>query len=368
MTHLNRRRLIGAGLATMAAATVAYAATPKRPLIVGHRGAPGYLPEHTIPGYELAIKMGADFIEPDVVSTLDGQLIVRHEPLLSVTTDVADRPEFAGRKRTRTLDGIETTDFFTCDFNLAEIKTLRARQAFANRDHSHDGLYQVQTLQEVIDLAQAKSRETGRTIGLYPEIKHPTFHQQLGLAIEDKLLDMLKRAGLDKASSPVIIQSFETANLKYLRRKTTIRLMQLIDGSDTDPDTGAMILQPPSDKPYDWVVAGRAGDNLDQFSAAGLKDIATYADIVAPWKRHLLSFAKGQPVRRKEIVDNAHACGLQVHSWTMRNDQLDPYYNGDAQKEYFDLFDLGVDGLFTDFADTGVKARDAWMNGRTLSV
>ena len=368
MMHLNRRRLIGAGLATMAAATVAYAASPKRPLIVGHRGAPGYLPEHTIPGYELAIKMGADFIEPDVVSTLDGHLIVRHEPLLSVTTDVASRPEFAGRKRTRTLDGIETTDFFTCDFTLAEIKTLRARQAFAGRDHSHDGLYQVQTLQEVIDLAQTKSRETGRTIGLYPEIKHPTFHQQLGLAIEDKLLDTLNRAGLDKASSPVIIQSFETANLKYLRRKTTIRLMQLIDGSDTDPDTGAMILQPPSDKPYDWVVAGRAGDNRDHLSPDGLRDIATYADIVAPWKRHLLSFAKGQPVRCKDIIDNAHACGLQVHSWTMRNDQLDPYYNGDAEKEYFDLFDLGLDGLFTDFADTGVKARDAWMKAGTPSV
>ncbi len=358
--HINRRRLIGAGLATMAAATVAYAATPKKPLIVGHRGAPGYLPEHTIPGYELAIKMGADFIEPDVVSTSDGHLIVRHEPLLSVTTDVVNHPEFADRKRTRKLDGIDTTDFFTSDFTLAEIKTLRAKQAFANRDHSHDGLYQIQTLQEVIDLVQAKSRDTGRVIGIYPEIKHSTFHQALGLAIEDKLLDTLKRADLDKASSPVIIQSFEAANLKYLRGKTTIRLMHLIDGSDTDPDTGAMILKAPSDKPYDWVVAGRAGDNHDQLSPAGLSEIATYADIVAPWKRHLISFAKGKPVRHKEIIDNAHARGLQVHTWTMRNDQLDPYYKGDAQAEYFDLFDMGVNGVFTDFADAGVKARDAW--------
>lgn len=348
----------------MAAATVAYAASPKRPLIVGHRGAPGYLPEHTIPGYELAIKMGADFIEPDVVSTSDGHLIVRHEPLLSVTTDVVNRPEFADRKRTRTLDGIETTDFFTCDFTLAEIKTLRARQAFEDRDHSHDGLYQIQTLQEVIDLAQAKSRETGCAIGVYPEIKHSTFHQQLDLPIEDKLLDTLNRAGLDKASSPVIIQSFETANLKYLRGKTKVRLMQLIDGSDTDPDTGAMILKPPSDKPYDWVVADRAEDNRDQLSPAGLKAIAAYVDIVAPWKRHLISFAKGQLVRRMDIVDNAHACGLQVHSWTMRNDRLDPYYKDNAQAEYYDLFDMGVDGLFTDFADAGVRARDAWMAGR----
>ncbi len=368
MTQLNRRRLIGAGLATMAAATVAYAATPKKLLIVGHRGAPGYLPEHTIPGYDLAIKMGADFIEPDVVSTSDGHLIVRHEPLLSVTTNIIDHPEFADRKRTRKLDGIDTTDFFTCDFTLAEIKTLRAKQAFVNRDHSHDGLYQIQTLQEVIDLAQAKSRETGRAIGIYPEIKHSSFHQALGLTIEDKLLDTLNRAGLDKASSPVIIQSFETANLKYLRKKTTIRLMHLIDGSDTDPDTGAMILKPPSDKPYDWVVAGRAGDNHDQLSSAGLSEIATYADIVAPWKRHLLSFASGKPVYRRDIIDNAHARSLQVHTWTMRNDQLDPYYKGDAQKEYFDLFDLGVDGVFTDFADTGVKARDAWAGALNPQV
>lgn len=343
-------------------------AIPKKPLIVGHRGAPGYLPEHTIPGYELAIKMGADFIEPDVVSTSDGYLIVRHEPLLSVTTDVMNRPEFASRKRTRKLDCIDTTDFFTCDFTLAEIKTLRARQAFKDRDHSHDGLYQVQTLQEVIDLVQAKSRETGRAIGLYPEIKHPSFHQALGLAIEDKLLDTLTRGGLDKASSPVIIQSFETANLKYLRRKTTIRLMQLIDGSGIDPDTGAIILQPPSNKPYDWVLAGRVGDNRDQLSPAGLSEIANYANIVAPWKRHLLSFAKGKPVRRRDIIDNARACGLQVHTWTMRDDQLDSYYKDDAQKEYFDLFDLGVDGVFTDFADTGVKARENWPGALNFQV
>ena len=346
----------------------AITAAPRKPLIIGHRGASGYLPEHTIPGYELAIKMGADFIEPNVVSTSDGHLIVRHEPLLSVTTDVADRPEFTSRKRTHKLDGIDTTDFFTCDFTLAEIKTLRAKQAFKDRDHSHDGLYQVQTLREVIDLVQAKSREMGRPIGLYPEIKHPSFHRSLGLAIEDRLLDTLTRAGLDKASSPVIIQSFETANLKYLRRKTTIRLMQLIDGFGIDPDTGAMILQPPTDKPYDWVLAGRAGDNRDQLSPAGLSEIASYADIVAPWKRHLLSFAKGKPVRRRDIIDNAHACGLQVHTWTMRNDQLDPYYKDDAQKEYFDLFDLGVDGVFTDFADTGVKARENWPGALNFQV
>ncbi len=365
MVDLNRRRILGAGLAVTTATAfgslAGASAAAKRPLIVGHRGAPGYLPEHTLPGYKLAIKMGADFIEPDVVSTSDGQLIVRHEPLLSVTTDVADRSEFADRKRMRVLDGIETTDFFTCDFTLDEIKRLRARQAFPDRDHSHDGCYQVQTLQEVIDLAQAESKACGRPIGIYPETKHPTFHAGLGLALEDKLLDILTRAGLTRATSPVIIQSFETANLKALRKKTEVRLMQLIDGADTDPITGAMVLTPPSDKPYDWVAAGRQGNNFDQLTPAGLNDIATYANIVAPWKRYLISFAGTRPVLHQDLIDNAHARGLSVHTWTMRDDRLDPYYSGDASAEYQQLFKMGIDGLFTDFADTAVKARDRYI-------
>lgn len=335
------------------------------PLIVGHRGAPGYLPEHTLPGYDMAIRMGADFIEPDVVSTSDGHLIVRHEPMLSVTTDVAARPEFFARKRMRVLDGIPTTDFFTCDFTLDEILGLRARQAFDDRDHSRDGIYPIVRLQDVIDLAQKRSRALGRTIGVYPEIKHSAFHAALGLAIEDKLLDTLKRAGLDSAASPVIIQSFEQANLKYLRGKTQVRLMQLIDGSDTDPATGAVILQPPSDKPYDWTAAGSPRSNADLLTAKGLREVAGYADIVAPWKRHLLAFANGQPVRRPNIVADAHAAGLKVHTWTMRNDRLDPFYNGDAHAEYLDLFGVGVDGVFSDFADTAVAARDAFVKGQT---
>lgn len=353
---LNRRHILGAGLATAACVmTNSATAQTKRPLVTGHRGAPGYLPEHTQPGYELAIKMGADFIEPDVVSTSDGHLIVRHEPLLSVTTDVVNHPEFADRKRTRTLDGITVTDFFTCDFTLAEIKTLRAKQAFDDRDHSHDGLYPILTLEEVIDIAKAGG------VGVYPEIKHSTFHRNLGLAIEDKFLDTLARAGLTQKSSPVIVQSFEVANLKYLRTKTSVRLMQLIDGSDTDPLTGAMILKAPSDKPYDWTAAGQAGTNLDRVTPAGLKEIATYADIVAPWKRYLVSFVYGAPVLNTALIDSAHACGLDVHTWTMRNDRLDPYYAGNAAAEYQQLLAMGVDGLFSDFADTAVAARNAFM-------
>lgn len=356
---ITRRHLLGTGLA-MGIPAAAFAA-PVRPLIVGHRGAPGYLPEHTIPGYEMAIRMGADFIEPDVVSTSDGHLIVRHEPLLSVTTDVLSHPEFADRKRMRVLDGIETTDFFTCDFTLAEIQTLRAKQAFDDRDHSHDGQYGIVTLQDVIDLAQSRTRDTGRVIGVYPEIKHSSFHAALGLAIEDKFLDTLSRAGLTEASSPVIVQSFEQANLKYLRSKTNVRLMQLISGTDSNAATGAMILKAPDDKPYDWVLSGRTGSSADMLTPDGLSEVAAYADIVAPWKRYLVSFANGQAVRHKEIVDNAHARGLKVHSWTMRNDRLDPFYKGDVRAEYFDLFGLGVDGLFSDFADTAVAARDAFV-------
>ncbi|MGA9659718.1 MAG: glycerophosphodiester phosphodiesterase [Asticcacaulis sp.] len=330
------------------------------PLIVAHRGACGYLPEHTQAGYEMAIRMGADFIEPDVVSTSDGHLIVRHEPLLSLTTDVADRPEFFNRKRRRLLDGIETEDYFTCDFTLAEIKTLRARQAFADRDHSHDGLYPVLTLPEVIDIAQAKSRETGRVIGLYPEIKHPTFHADLGLAIEDKLLDMLKRAGMDRAASPVIIQSFETANLKAIRRKSDLRLMQLVDGTFSDPKTGQISLKPPQHKPYDWVAAGKSGNNFDQLSPDGLKDIATYAHIVAPWKRYLIGFEGDKAILNQALVSHAHACGLLVHTWTMRDDRLDAYYTGDPEAEYHQLFAMGVDGVFSDFTDTAVRARQSY--------
>ena len=357
---LNRRHILGAGIA--AAACVMTSAAPaqtKKPLVTGHRGAPGYLPEHTRAGYELAIRMGADFIEPDVVATSDGHLIVRHEPLLSLTTDVASRPEFAGRQRTRTLDGIATTDFFTCDFTLAEIKTLRAVQAFADRDHSHDGLYPVLTLQEVLDIAHAGG------VGIYPETKHPTFHQALGLPLEDRLLDTLGRAGLTQKSSPVIIQSFEAANLKYLRAKTSVRLMHLIDGSDTDPATGAMILKAPSDKPYDWVAADKPGNNLDQITLAGLQEIATFADIVAPWKRYLITFVNGAPVLNQTLVDNAHACGLDVHTWTLRNDRLDSWYAGNPDTEYQQLFGMGIDGLFSDFADTAVAARNKFMASKS---
>lgn len=372
-----------AALAFQAPAAFAQAAptlSGQKPIVVAHRGASGYLPEHTIEGYKLAIQQGADFIEPDLVSTKDGVLIVRHEPMLSGTTDVADRPEFANRKTTRKVDGVDTTDWFANDFTAAEIKTLRAKQAFADRDQSHNGKYAIPTFQEVIDLAKAESARTGRTIGIYPETKHPTYHAALGLAFEDKLLEMLKAAGWTDKAAPVFIQSFETANLKYLRPKTQLRLVQLVDGDGVDKD-GKVTLAAPFDRPYDFAVLGDKRTFQDMLSAEGLKEIATYADGVGPWKPYLIGSkqtigADGKPqdlngdgviderdrtlIAPTNVVKDAHAAGLLVHSWTFRSEpkRLTSDFKGDAGAEYKAFFALGLDGLFSDFPDQAVKARD----------
>ena len=374
---LDRRRLMAAGvaLAVLPVARNASAAAPSQqpfptPLVIGHRGAPGYMPEHTIGSYQLAIKLGADFIEPDVVSTKDGALVVRHDPVLTDSTDILSHPEFAGRKRTIQFSGFSITDFFVADFTLAEIKTLRCKQVMPNRDHSHDGQYQILTLEEMIDIVQDGAKTAGRPLGVYPEVKFSSFHASIGLPIEDKLLDTLTRAGLNKASAPVFIQSFEQANLKALKKKTDIRLMQLCDGSDNDPATGDVTFAPPDDKPYDWVLSGRKGTYADMLTPQGLAEVATYATVIAPWKRHLLAFKTDPvtgvrtPVTHRSIVDNAHAAGLLVHTWTMRNDapHLDAYYKGDPIAEYLDIYRLGVDGLFSDFADTAVAARKLFLS------
>ncbi len=354
--------------------------TGQKALIVGHRGASGYRPEHTLESYKLAIEQSADFIEPDLVATKDGVLVARHEPMMSGTTDVATRPEFASRKTTRKVDGIETTDWFAGDFTLAEIKTLRAKQAFADRDASHNGKYEIPTFQEVIDLAKAESTRLGRTIGVYPETKHPIFHAAIGLPLEDRLLDMLKAAGWTDRLAPVIIQSFETANLKYLRGKTQVRLSQLVDADDVDKD-GGIVLAAPFDKPYDFVVTGDKRSFKDLVTPEGLKEVATYADIIAPWKPYLMAGkqvigADGKPqdlnkdgaiderdrvlLPPTDVVKNAHAVGLLVHSWTFRNEpkRLASTFAGDPAAEYKAFLALGIDGLFSDFPDTAVKARD----------
>jgi len=336
-------------LATFALSLAAPAALAQAPtldgkpaLIVAHRGASGTLPEHTLEAYKLAIEQGADFIEPDLVATRDGVLVARHEPIL---------------------------------------KTLRAKQAFADRDQSHNGKFEIPTLQQVIDLAKAESARTGRTIGIYPETKHPIFHAAIGLPLEDRLLDQLKAAGWTEKSSPVIIQSFETANLKYLRGKTQLRLVQLVDADDVDKD-GGIVLAAPFDKPYDFAVTGDKRTFKDLVTAEGLKEIRTYADGVGPWKPYILAGKQvigedGKPkdlngdgkideqdrvlITPTNVVKDAHAAGLFVHTWTFRSEpkRLASDFKGDPAAEYKAFLALGIDGLFSDFPGTAVKARDA---------
>ncbi len=249
--------VIGALMAPIAEAKKGKRASQREnsPLVIGHRGASGFLPEHTIQAYRLAIKLGADYIEPDVVATKDGVLIARHEPMLGSTaaggdsTDVEDHPEFADRETTKDVDGIPTQGFFADDFTLAEIKTLRARQTRGGRPTRFNDRFKIPTLQEVIDLAKRESRKRDRTIGIYPETKHPTFHKDENLPLERRLVRILKRNGLNHRRAPVFIQSFEQANLKRLNRMTPVRLVQLMDAADTDPVTGNPVFSPPWDRP-----------------------------------------------------------------------------------------------------------------------
>jgi glycerophosphoryl diester phosphodiesterase len=303
----------------------AFAAAPPRPLIIGHRGASGHRPEHTLASYRLAAEMGADFVEPDLVSTKDGVLIARHENEIGATTDVASK--FPDRKATKTVDGQSIAGWFTEDFTLAEIKTLRAKERLAFRSHEFDGRFDVPTFDEVIDLAQQMGKELGRPIGIYPETKHPTYFRGIGLPIEEKLLASLTAHGWNRRDAPVFIQSFESGNLRELRKKTGVRLMQLVT-------TAASV------------------------DAAGLKDIAGYADAIGPEKRLIVPVGPdGSLLPPTDLVTRAHALGLLVHVWTLRIDKefLPAGYHGRAEAEFEQFRTLGVDGLFTDFPDVAAR-------------
>ncbi len=352
----------------------------KAPWVIGHRGASGYLPEHTLEAYKLAIEQGADFIEPDLVATKDGILIARHEPNITSTTDVSERAEFASRKTKRKVDGVEEEGWFASDFTLAEIKTLRAKQPSAERDQSHNGKFSVPTLSEIIALAKAEGKKAKRVIGIYPETKHPTYHNELQLSLEDRLLAELAKHGYTKKNSPVVIQSFEVSNLKYLRSKTQVRLVQLIDADDVKPD-GSMALVAPYDKPYDFVVNKDARTFASLLTPEGLREIRQYADGIGPWKPYLISARQvdrdndgkmddlngdGKMDERDRmlmpagtVVKDAHAAGLFVHAYTFRNEarRLASDFKGDPKAEYELFYKLGVDGVFTDFPDTAVAAR-----------
>ncbi|WP_338241689.1 glycerophosphodiester phosphodiesterase [Aurantiacibacter hainanensis] len=310
-------------------------------LIIAHRGASAERPEHTLAAYERAIDQGADYIEPDLVATQDGVLVARHENEISGTTDIDQRPEFAARLTTRVIDGQEVRGWFTEDFTLAELRTLRARErlpAIRPANTRFDGLYQVPTLGEIIALVRAKEAETGRTIGLYPEIKHPTYFAGIGHDLATMLVKELHDAGYRGADAPVFIQSFEIEPLRRLNGMTDLRLVQLIavEGGPVDDPSLSY---------------------ADMVSSAGLAEIAEYADGIGADLR-LLSNADGVPT---DMIDRAHKAELAVHGWTLRLEPefLPPPY-GDDLPTYGRLADsiimsviralrdAGLDGIFTD--------------------
>ncbi|TDO36431.1 glycerophosphoryl diester phosphodiesterase [Kribbella sp. VKM Ac-2527] len=322
-------------------------------VVVGHRGASGYRPEHTLAAYELAARMGADYVEPDLVTTKDRVLVARHEPEIGGTTDVDQHPEFADRKKTKNLDGVQVTGWFTEDFTLAELKTLRAKEripALRQQNTVFNGRYQIPTLQEVIDLSKKLSRELDRPIGIYPETKHPTFFQQQGLALEPELVKVLTRNGLNRPDAKVFVQSFEVANLKALDKQLRVPLVQLTSSA------GA---------PYDFVVAGDKRTYADIVTANGLKEVATYADGLGPSKDQVIPLdATGKLGQPTALVSNAHKAGLVVHPYTFRveNNFLPAEFDGSAvPAESGDLFGeiaayrkAGIDGLFTDNTDIAI--------------
>ena len=315
-----------------------------KPIVIAHRGASGEWPEHTLAAYDLAIDQGADFIEPDLVPTKDNVLVARHENEISGTTDVAAHPEFADRRTTKTIDGATVTGWFTEDFTLAELRTLRARERLPQLrlgNTRYDGQFTVPTLAEIIALAKRRSAETGRTIGIYPETKHPTYFAQIGRPTDARLVAELKAAGWDSAAAPVFIQSFEVANLQRLRGMTKVRLIQLLAANGGPAD-------------------GARASYAAMTTPAGLKAIARYADGIGPDKAML--WAGDQPT---PLVADAHAAGLKVHPWTYRAEEpfLPPAYRGRSARsgvraELRAALRQKIDGFFTDFPLDGVEIRD----------
>ncbi len=317
------------------------------PIIIAHRGASADRPEHTLAAYALAIEQGADYIEPDLVPTKDGYLVARHENEISTTTDVASRPEFANRRTTKTIDGVSATGWFTEDFTLAELKTLRARERLPQLRPANtrfDGQESIPTLQEIIALAQAQSR----TVGLYPETKHPSYFRGIGLPLEERLLEILEQNGYTTAEHPVFLQSFEVGNLKALRQKTQLRLIQLLaaDGAPADrPGT-----------PYRRML-----------TPEGLKAIATYADGIGVEKPLVIPRDSNQHLAQPTtLVADAHAAGLKVHAWTFRPENHflprelrasdEPMFKGRAEAEIRTFLQTGLDGVFSDSVPSAVAA------------
>lgn len=322
------RRFLAPGLLLVAAscatsnppAVASQSSVRPTPIVIAHRGASGHRPEHTLEAYALAVQMGADFIEPDLVSTKDGVLVARHENEIGGTTDVATK--FPDRKTRKVVDGDTMSGWFTEDFTLAELRTLRAKERLTFRSHAYDGQFAIPTFDEVLALADSLGRRRGRVVGVYPETKHPTYHRAIGLPLEDKLLASLKARGLDRREAPVFIQSFEDGNLRALRPRTAVKLVYL---------------------------------TASPLTPVRLKELATFVDGVGVNQRLLVgSDSASVPTT---LVRDAHAAGLKVHVWTMRSEPvfLAKRYGGNPRAEVEEMVRLGVDGIFGDFPDVVVE-------------
>jgi glycerophosphoryl diester phosphodiesterase len=330
------------------------------PIVIAHRGASGYAPEHTLVSYFTAIEQGADYIEPDLVMTRDGVMVARHENEIGGTTDVAGRREFAGRRTTKIVDGASITGWFTEDFLLAELKTLRARERIPELRPANtrlDGSLEIPTLEEILALLRgveerrrARARELGlpapRPVGVYPETKHPSYFTGLGLPMEEPLVAALERYGYQGRDGRAFLQSFETGNLRVLSRLTQLPLVQLIEAA------GA---------PFDLIRSGDPRSYADLLMPRGLEEVAGYAACIGPAKSLLIPRdGDGRLTGPTTLVRDCHAAGLQVHPWTFRAENEFLPAGLDLAGEIGEFLAAGVDGFFTDQPDVGVRARDAF--------
>lgn len=352
---LNRRAFAASALTALAlpAGAAPMPAKPRRPIVIAHRGASGLRPEHTPTAYRLAVDQGADFIEPDLCFTKDGHMVVRHENEIGGTTNIAGHAEFAGRKATKTVDGETVEGWFTEDFTLAELKTLRARERLPKlRPESarFDGTDAIVTFEEVVALARSESKRVGRVIGVYPEMKHPSYFAGLGMPFDARLAAKLKELGLDSPTAPVFVQCFEVQPLKTIRPLTRAPLIQLVSSGGGPADREGVTYR-------------------DMTSAAGLKTISTYANGVGPEWVMVVPIVDGGLGAPTSLVADAHAAGIAVHPWTVRAENYflppklrigtDPAAHGDVDGVYRALFAAGVDGLFSDFPGLEAKVRDS---------
>lgn len=334
-------------------------------LVIGHRGASALRPEHTLASYQKAIDDGADFIEPDLVSTKDGVLVTRHENEIGGTTNVSTLTQFADRKTTKNIDGKDLTGWFTEDFTLSELQQLKARERipeFRPANTAYNDLYPVPTLEQVIELAEANYKKTGKIIGLYIETKHPTYFKNHNLAMEDTLLKTLAKYEYTRDIAPVYLQSFEVQNLKDLKRELdlhkTLKHAQIIQLYDAK-----------TSQPADFVESGETKTYADLATAQSLKEVAKYANGVGPSKGYILNFNDNGSVQTTSFISDAHAAGLKVHPYTFRpennflptplkcsQDKPAERCPTGALKEFEAYFKAGVDGVFTDDPALGREA------------